>query len=75
VESFEHKLQRFDPGIVWLDINNRVMALNGVARQVLGVDVGNVIGQEILQLHPEKSRKKVEWVLSSSGCPAESPPP
>lgn len=75
MESFQHQLQRFDPGIVWLDSNNRVVALNGVARRIFGPGAGEVIGQEILQLHPEKSRNKVEWVLSSTGCPAESPPP
>ena len=75
MESFEHKLQKFDPGIVWLDRHNRVAALNGVASRVLSVGVGQVIGAEILQLHPEKSRSKVEFLLDSSGCPADSPPP
>lgn len=74
-ESFEHKLQKFDPGIVWLDRQNRVLALNHVATRVLGVGVGQVMGREITQLHPEKSRAKVEFLLQSSGCPAESPPP
>lgn len=75
LESFEHKLQKFDPGIVWLDGHNRVMALNSVARRVLSVTVGQVIGREIAQVHPEKSRAKVEFLLGSSTCPADSPPP
>lgn len=75
MESFEHKLQKFDPGIVWLDGDNRVSALNGVASRVLGVGIGQVIGREISQVHPEKSRSKVEFLLESSGCPVESPPP
>ena len=74
-ESFHHKLQRFDPGIVWLDRNNRVMALNALASRVLGTSVGEVIGTEITQLHPEKSRNKIQFLLQSSSCPAESPPP
>lgn len=75
VESFEHKLQKFDPGIVWLDHDNRVLGLNHVASRVLGVAVGQVMGREITQLHPEKSRAKVGFLLSSSNCPADSPPP
>jgi hypothetical protein len=75
LESFQHKLQKFDPGIVWLDGNNRVVAMNGVASRVLSANVGEVIGTEIVLLHPEKSRDKVQFVLASSGCPVESPPP
>ncbi|HKK14423.1 MAG TPA: LytTR family transcriptional regulator DNA-binding domain-containing protein [Gammaproteobacteria bacterium] len=75
MESFEHKLQKFDPGVVWLDRTNRVTALNSVAAGVLGVTVGDAVGTEILQLHPEKSRDKVHWLLESAGCPVTSPPP
>lgn len=75
LESFQHKLEKFDPGIVWLDRGNRVTALNSIASRVLGVSVGQVIGSEVTQLHPEKSRRKVAFLLESVGCPAESPPP
>lgn len=75
METFQHQLQKFDPGIVWLDVNNRVIALNYVATQILGANAEDVIGQEILQFHPEKSRSKVKWLLESSICPADSPPP
>ena len=75
LESFQHKLEKFDPGIVWLDRHNRVTALNNLANQVLGVSVGQVIGTEVTQLHPEKSRRKVAFLLETASCPAESPPP
>lgn len=75
LETFQHKLQKFDPGIVWLDPDNRVIALNGVATQVLGIAADEVIGKNILQFHPEKSRSKVQWLLDSSSCPVKSPPP
>src|SRR3569833_1674261 len=71
--SFLHKLENFDPGIVWLDCSNRVVALNIIASRILGVSVGQVIGTEVTQLHPEKSRRKVAFLLESSSCPAESP--
>ncbi len=75
MESFEHKLEKFDPGIVWLDRQNRVVAMNGVANRVLGATYGRAIGMEITQLHPEKSRDKIRFLLQSSECPADSPPP
>ena len=75
METFQHQLQKFDPGIVWLDSNNQITALNYVATKVLGANSDEVIGKEILQFHPEKSRSKVKWLLESSTCPTESPPP
>lgn len=75
LETFQHQLQRFDPGIVWLDAHNRVIGLNTVALQVLGADAETIIGQEILHFHPERSRAKVQLLLESSACPADSPPP
>ncbi len=74
-ETFQHRLEKFDPGVVWLDRSNRVTALNSIASHILGVKVGQVIGTEVTQLHPEKSRRKVAFLLESSGCPAHSPPP
>lgn len=77
-ESFEHRLQKFDPGVIWLDAEHRVTALNGVAAEVLGVTQGEVLGEEVLQLHPRKSREKIAWLLEASGgagCPVTSAPP
>ncbi|WP_156774655.1 LytTR family transcriptional regulator DNA-binding domain-containing protein [Alkalilimnicola ehrlichii MLHE-1] len=79
MQSFEHKLQQFDPGVIWLDDDNQVTAMNAVASRILGVRPGEVLGQEVLQLHPEKSRGKIAWLLESThaadGCPVKSPPP
>jgi hypothetical protein len=33
--TFQHKLEQFNPGIVWLDADRRVTAMNDVAIQVL----------------------------------------
>jgi len=77
-ESFEHRLERFDPGVIWLDAAHCVTALNGVAAEVLGVKPGEVMGHEVLQLHPEKSRDKIAWLLEGTGgahCPVSSSPP
>jgi len=75
LESIQHKLQQFDPGMVWLDKDNHIIAMNGVAIETLGAKPGDLIGQEVLQLHPEGSREKVQWLLEHSSCPAKSPPP
>jgi len=75
LESIQHKLQEFDPGIVWLDTSNRITAMNGLAIETLGDVQGKLIGEEVLQLHPEKSRDKVRFLLEQSACPVDSPPP
>lgn len=75
VETIQHKLQQFNPGMVWLDKNNRILAMDGVAMETFGARPGELIGEEVLQLHPESSREKVRWLLEKSSCPAKSLPP
>jgi hypothetical protein len=78
MESLEYTLQKFDPGVVLLDANHRIVAMNQVAHRVLGDVRGDPIGRDVLQLHPQKSREKLELLLrSGSGDqrgPADSPP-
>ena len=52
METIQHKLQQFDPGMVWLDKDNRILAMNGLAMETFGAQPGELIGEEILQLHP-----------------------
>ena len=73
--SLLYQLQRFDPGMVWLDEKNIVTAMNHRALAVLGQRQEELIGQEVLQLHPEKSHDKVRFLLEESRCPVSSPPP
>ena len=75
VETIQHKLQEFELGIIWLDKANKVAAMNGLAEETLGRSPGDLIGEEVLQLHPEKSRDKVRFLLEQSACPVSSPPP
>ncbi|MBN3763591.1 LytTR family DNA-binding domain-containing protein [Burkholderia sp. Ac-20365] len=85
-ETFQHRLEQFNPGVVWLDAQGRVSAFNDVALQVLGpageqslgVAQDKLFGIDVVQLHPEKSRDKLRFLLQSrdaGGCPVKSPPP
>jgi LytTR family transcriptional regulator, CO-responsive transcriptional regulator RcoM len=85
-ETFQHKLEQFNPGVVWLDTEGHVTAFNDVALQILGpageqslgVTQDKLFGIDVVQLHPEKSRDKLRFLLQSrdaGGCPVKSPPP
>ncbi|BFG76169.1 LytTR family transcriptional regulator DNA-binding domain-containing protein [Paraburkholderia terrae] len=85
-ETFQHRLEQFNPGVVWLDAQGRVTAFNDVALQILGpageqslgVEQDKLFGIDVVQLHPEKSRDKLRFLLQSrdaGGCPVKSPPP
>ncbi len=85
-ETFQHRLEQFNPGVVWLDAQGRVSAFNDVALQILGpageqslgVPQDQLFGIDVVQLHPEKSRDKLRFLLQSrdaGGCPVKSPPP
>jgi hypothetical protein len=85
-DSLHHKLQQFNLGMVWLDANNKVLAFNDIAWQILavageqtlGVSRNALHGIDLIKLHPEKSRGKLHELLQhsdSKGCPVKSPPP
>jgi LytTR family transcriptional regulator, CO-responsive transcriptional regulator RcoM len=85
-ETFQHKLEQFNPGMVWLDAQGHVTAFNDVAIQILGpaaeqslgVRQDSLLGIDVVELHPEKSRDKLRFLLQAQdagGCPVKSPPP
>jgi LytTR family transcriptional regulator, CO-responsive transcriptional regulator RcoM len=90
-ESLQHRLQRLDLGMVWLDTDNHVTGFNDVAwqllapagEQTLGVSRDKLVGINLLQLHPEKSREKLALLLGREDgeaagidrCPVRSSPP
>ncbi len=73
METIQHKLQEFNPGIVWLDPNNIIIGLNRFAAETFGGETGELVGQEVLQLHPKNSQDKVKFLLDNSSCPVFSP--
>jgi hypothetical protein len=83
--AFQHKLEQFNLGMVWLDRAQRITALNDVALQLLGpaaqaslgVAPGALIGANILDIHPARSREKIEFLLrmhDPAGDGPSSPP-
>jgi hypothetical protein len=75
METIQHKLQQCDPGVVWLDKDNRILSMNDLAMETFRVQPGELIGEEILQLHPGPSREKVRQLLEQSSGPANSQSP
>ncbi len=75
METFQHQLQKFDPGIIWLDENNKVLGMNSLAVKTLGMDPSSILGKNVLSLHPEKSKNKVAFLLETSQSVGKSPPP
>ncbi len=75
METIQQALQQFDPGMVWLDNDNRILAMNGIAIETLNARPGELIDEDILAMHPEASREQVKSLLAQSSYTAESPPP
>ena len=87
-ESLQHRLERLDLGMVWIDNHNRVTGFNDIAwqllapagEQTLGVPRDQLIGSNLLALHPAKSREKLALLLGGAApagvaqCPVRSPP-
>lgn len=68
-ESFQHQLQRFEPGIVWLDAHNRVLATNALARRLLGGAI-----DEFIVRHVPARRAARPAAHDGSLAPSISPP-
>jgi hypothetical protein len=69
-------LERFEVGIVNLDADRHVVAMNDYARRVLPVEEMLPFDGMVLSFHPERSRPKVEFLLDQAArCPVPSPAP
>ena len=72
-------LERFDVGVIELDAERRVVAMNDFARRVLPVAEKQPFDRMVLNLHPERSQPKVDFLLAqaaqSATCPVSNPPP
>lgn len=68
-------LERSDVGLVHLDRDLKVVAMNSFARRVLPVEDVQPFERMVLSFHPERSQSKVKFLLDQADCPVSNPPP
>jgi DNA-binding LytR/AlgR family response regulator len=68
-------LERSDVGLVQLDRDLKVVAMNSFARRALPVEDKQPFEKIVLSFHPERSQAKVKFLLDQAECPVSNPPP
>jgi len=68
-------LERSDVGVVQLDRELKVVAMNSFARRALPVEDKQPFEKMVLSFHPERSQPKVKFLLDQAECPVSNPPP
>lgn len=68
-------LERSDVGLVQLDRDLKVVAMNSFARRVLPVEEKQPFEKMVLSFHPERSQAKVKFLIDQAECPVNNPPP
>ena len=62
--------EKFDVGVIHLDAQRNVLAMNDYARRVLPVNEAQPFNKLVTSFHPERSKPKVDFLLNeASGCP------
>lgn len=67
-------LERSEVGVVQLDRELKVVAMNSFARRILPVEDAQPFDKVVLSFHPERSRPKVKFLLDQAECPVANPP-
>lgn len=68
--------EKFEVGVIHLDAERRVLAMNDFARKVLPVDEKQPFDRLVTSFHPERSQPKVGFLLDqASACPVASATP
>lgn len=73
--SWLYLLERFDVGVVHLDLELRVMGMNDFARRSLPIEEKMPFGKLVTSFHPEAAKAKVQFLLGQAECPVNNPPP
>jgi LytTR family transcriptional regulator, CO-responsive transcriptional regulator RcoM len=73
--SWLYLLERFDVGVVHLDLELRVMGMNDYARRSLPVQEKMPFGKLVTSFHPEAAQAKVAFLLGQAECPVNNAPP
>jgi LytTR family transcriptional regulator, CO-responsive transcriptional regulator RcoM len=75
IRSPLYLLERSDAGVVHLDRDLKVVAMNSFARRVLPIEEKAPFEKMVLSFHPERSVAKVKFLLDQAECPVSNPPP
>lgn len=68
--------EKFEVGVIHLDAERRVLAMNDFARKVLPVDEKQPFDRLVTSFHPERSQPKVGFLLDqASACPVANAVP
>ena len=68
--------EKFEAGVIHLDAQRNVVAMNDFARRVLPVDEKQPFNRLVTSFHPTRSQPKVKFLLDeASGCPMENAVP
>ena len=68
--------EAFEVGVIHLDAQRHVLAMNDFARRVLPVYEKRPFNKMVLSFHPERSKHKVDFLLNqASGCPVANATP
>jgi hypothetical protein len=73
--SWLYLLERFDVGVIHLDLELRVSGMNDFARRSLPVQDKLPFGKIVTSFHPEAARAKVKFLLGQAECPVNNAPP
>lgn len=73
--SWLYLLERFDVGVVHLDMNLHVIGMNDYARRSLPVQEKLPFGKLVTDFHPESAKAKVKFLLGQAECPVNNAPP
>ncbi|MFG1480296.1 LytTR family transcriptional regulator DNA-binding domain-containing protein [Xanthobacter sp. V4C-4] len=69
--SFEYRLSRTPVGVVMLDADLVIRAVNPVALRLLAPAGAQLMGAGILDLHPDEAREKVGWLIARAAAAAD----
>ncbi len=73
--SWLYLLERFDVGVVHLDVHLHVTGMNDYARRSLPVQDKMPFGKIVTDFHPEAAKAKVKFLLGQAECPVNNAPP
>jgi len=75
ISSWLYLLERFDVGVVHLNLELQVIGMNDYARRSLPVHDKLPFGKLVTDFHPDAAKAKVKFLLGQAECPVNNAPP